>query len=68
MAIMPDIDGGKCNACGLCVSLCSCNAFVFVGQVVAVVETELCNWCTDCEAICPLGAIRCPFEIVFEEI
>ena len=34
--------------------------------VVRVVETEECDWCTECEAVCPNGAITCPFDIVIE--
>ena len=63
---MPVVDEAKCNGCGLCVSVCYCNALVLVGGVVTVVETEECCWCTECEAVCPTGAIACPFEIVFE--
>jgi ferredoxin len=63
---MPVVDKEKCNGCGLCVSVCYCNALVLVGVVVTVVETEECGWCTECEAVCPTGAIACPFEIVIE--
>lgn len=66
MIEMPVVDEAKCNGCGLCVSVCYCNALVLVGGVVTVVETEECSWCTECEAVCPTGAIACPFEIVFE--
>jgi ferredoxin len=38
-----------------------------VGGVVAVIETEGCDWCTMCEAVCPTEALVCPFEIVVEE-
>ena len=38
-----------------------------VDDVVTVVETEECDYCTECEAVCPTGAIRCPYEIVIEE-
>ena len=67
MVEMPFIDREKCNGCGLCVSVCYCNAFVLVGDTIIVVETEECGWCTQCEAICPTGAISCPFEIVVEK-
>lgn len=67
MAMMPEIDQGKCNGCGLCISVCQGGGLVLVGDpVVMVVETELCDWCTMCEAVCPTGAIRCPYEIVIE--
>ncbi len=67
MDLMPALDREKCNGCGLCVRVCHCNAFVMIGNLVAVVETDFCGWCTHCEAICPMGAISCPFEIVIEE-
>jgi ferredoxin len=38
-----------------------------VKNVVTVIETEACGWCLECEAVCPTGAITCPFEIVIEE-
>ena len=68
MAEMPEIDHGKCNGCGLCVSVCSCNAIVLVASVISIIETEECLWCTLCEAVCPTAAITCPFEIVIEEL
>jgi len=67
VAEMPVIDRGKCDGCGLCVSVCYCNALVLVDDVITVMETEACTWCTECEAVCPTGAISCPFEIVIEE-
>lgn len=67
MVEMPVIDSRKCDGCGLCVSVCSCNALIMVGNIVIIVETEDCDWCTLCEAVCPTGALRCPFEIVIEE-
>ena len=67
MAEMPVIDQEKCNGCGLCISVCSCNALVLVDNIITVIETEECHWCTLCEAVCPTGAISCPFEIVIEE-
>ena len=67
MAVMPVIDQVKCNGCGLCVSVCTCNALVLIDNVVTVIETEECHWCTNCEIVCLPGAISCPFEIVIEE-
>ena len=66
MVEMPVVNEAKCDGCGLCVSVCYCNALVLVSGVVIVVETEDCGWCTECEAVCPTGAITCPFEIVIE--
>jgi len=71
MAEMPVIDQEKCNGCGLCLSVCTCKSLVLVGNVVTVIKKKECHqctrWCTLCEAVCPTGAISCPFEIVFEE-
>ena len=66
MIEMPLIEQEKCNGCGLCLSVCSCNALVLVENVVTVIETEECGWCLECEAVCPTGAIICPFEITIE--
>ncbi len=66
MVEMPEVDQKKCNGCGLCVSVCACHALILVNNLVTVVETEECGWCTECEAVCPNGAIACRFEIVIE--
>ena len=65
---MPVIDPEKCNGCGLCISVCSCNALVLVDNVIKIIEVEECDWCLQCEVVCPTGAITCPFEIVIEEL
>jgi MinD superfamily P-loop ATPase len=67
MIIMPITDPAKCNGCGLCTGVCSCNALILVNNIVTVIETEECGWCLECEAVCPTGAISCPFEIVSVE-
>jgi len=67
LAEMPVIDQEKCDGCGLCISVCTCNALVLVENVVTIIETEECGWCIQCEVVCPTEAIACPFEIVVEE-
>lgn len=67
MFCMPILDSLRCNNCGLCLMVCDCGAFSLVGNVVRVVETSECGYCTDCEAICPTGAIQCPYEVIIEE-
>ena len=58
MVEMPVVDWEICNGCGLCVSICYCQALVLIDNVIAVVETEECRWRTQCEAVCPTGAIN----------
>ncbi len=64
---IPVIEQAKCNGCGLCISVCNCNALVLIDNVVRVIATEECDWCTQCEAVCPTRAISCFFEIIIEE-
>ena len=68
MLVKPLLDEGLCNGCGLCVTVCECGALVLVGNVIKLVEVEYCGYCTECEMVCPTGAIECPFEIVIEDI
>jgi MinD superfamily P-loop ATPase len=71
MIAMPVIEPEKCNGCGLCVSVCTCQTLMLVDNVVTFVEKKRCHkctrWCTKCEEVCPTGAISCPFEVVIEE-
>ncbi len=66
MIEMPQVDLEKCNGCGICVSACHCNALIIQKGKAVVIETHACGWCTVCEAVCPEGALSCPFEIVIE--
>ena len=71
MAEMPEIDQEKCNRCGLCISVCSCNMIVLVENFITIIQKKECqgctHWCTLCEDVCPTGAITCSFEVVIEE-
>ena len=67
MMEMPKVFLEKCNGCGLCLYVCNAHALALVGNMITVRETDSCDWCTMCEAVCPTGAITCPFEIVPEK-
>jgi MinD superfamily P-loop ATPase len=60
----PEIDQEKCLGCGDCASWCPKSAVGLVNGKATIVKPEACSYCTECEAICSAGAIRCPFEIV----
>ena len=61
---IPEIDLNKCNGCGDCVEQCPNHAVEIIGYKAVIVRAEDCDYCTDCEVLCPPGAIRCPFEIL----
>ena len=67
MLDLPIINPELCNGCGLCLTVCDCGALILTGSIIAFAETEDCGYCTECEAVCPTGAIQCPYEIVIEE-
>ena len=53
------IDGEKCDACGLCASLCQFGAIRENGTGFAVNSLK-CEGCKVCVACCPVAAIRFP--------
>ena len=61
---IPEIDLSKCDGCGVCVERCPSAATGLVNAKLVIVRPEDCTYCADCEALCPTGAISCPFEIV----
>lgn len=63
---IPRIELGKCDGCGLCVSVCPSSALTLVNGMITFAKSGKCDWCTECEAVCSSGAISCPFEIVAE--
>ena len=68
MAIaVPEIDLDKCTRCGCCIPGCPFNAVELVDGRVVIARPQDCNYCMDCETVCPVDAISCPFEIVVVE-
>ena len=66
MSEKPIINWELCNHCGLCAAVCYEGGLIMVNHVLTVVPEVECDWCAQCEAVCPLNAISCPFEITFE--
>ncbi len=61
---LPQIDLSQCTGCGDCVAGCPTEAVALVGGWPMIVRSEACDYCARCEALCPEGAIGCPYEIV----
>jgi NAD-dependent dihydropyrimidine dehydrogenase PreA subunit len=59
----PVIYPEKCNGCGVCIDVCGQDILYLDRQKVQVRENGDCDWCTNCEAVCPAGAIACPYVI-----
>ena len=67
LIVTPLIDVEKCNGCGLCISVCPCDGLVLIENVINFLKPEGCDWCIQCEVVCPSGAIAFPFEVVVEQ-
>lgn len=66
MSVKPSFDSEKCNLCGLCTTVCECHRFILADGKLTMSETVECQWCQQCELVCPTGAITFPFEVVIE--
>ena len=66
MTVMPELDINLCDGCGLCVIACHGGGIVRAEGEVKIVETEKCDFCAVCEAVCPHQAIRCTYIIVLK--
>ncbi|MCL2664182.1 MAG: 4Fe-4S binding protein [Defluviitaleaceae bacterium] len=52
-----NIDGEKCDGCGLCVEACHEGAIQLIEGKAALVNEEYCDGLGDCLPACPAGAI-----------
>jgi NAD-dependent dihydropyrimidine dehydrogenase PreA subunit len=56
--VIENIDHEKCNGCGLCVKVCSCDVIRMDENKKAVIKyPEECIVCLYCEEDCPQKAI-----------
>ncbi len=62
--ILPGIDRALCTGCADCVDVCHADALAIQELKAVIVKAADCDYCTECEAVCPVGAIMCPFEVV----
>jgi MinD superfamily P-loop ATPase len=62
----PIMEEELCTGCGDCVESCHVGALALVEGKASLAMPWACDYCADCEAICPQGAILCPFEVVVE--
>lgn len=65
MRPVPLIDTRRCTGCGLCVRACPTHAMAMRDGVAVVAAAHACTYVGHCEQICPVEAIRRPFQIVF---
>jgi len=62
---LPEIDLSLCDRCGRCVERCPTGAVEMTPSGPVIVRPDDCTYCTECEAVCPQGAIKCGYEIVW---
>ncbi len=62
--VLPRIDRAVCTGCGDCVDVCHASALTIREQIALIENPDDCDYCTDCEAVCPVNAIACPFEVI----
>ena len=63
---LPEIDLAACTRCGQCVTQCATQAVEMQAVGPVIVRPADCTYCTICEAVCPVGAIACAFEIAWD--
>lgn len=62
---LPEINLLLCTRCGTCVERCSTDAAEMGAEGPFIARPDDCTYCALCDAICPQGAIRCTYEIVW---
>lgn len=54
---VPEVDRGRCVACGECSAICRYSAIVQLKEQI-LVYPELCHSCGGCWLVCPVDAVR----------
>jgi len=62
----PMIDRDRCTGCGDCVLVCHTNALAVQETKAVIVDAADCDFCTECEVVCPVQSILCLFEVVLD--
>ena len=65
--VQPIINYNLCTKCGLCVTGCSVDAMRMTSTGPVLNKPTTCIYCTDCEGLCPTGAIRTPLIVSWQE-
>jgi NAD-dependent dihydropyrimidine dehydrogenase PreA subunit len=63
--VLPEIDLQRCNRCYVCIEQCSTGAVEMGSGGPFIARPDDCTYCALCEGICPEGAIKCGYEIVW---
>ena len=66
MSELPSFDQEKFNGCLLCISVCQKGGIALSGDSIVVNAKADCDYCQQCELVCPTGAISFPFDVVEE--
>jgi len=51
------VDPGRCNNCGICITMCSMGVFANNGDGIYPERSQLCCSCFKCNEFCPRHAI-----------
>lgn len=64
---LPRIDARRCTGSGECIGRCPVHALALVDGRAVLVAPLACTYCTECEEVCPAGAITLPFVVCFTD-
>jgi len=62
---LPIINQERCDRCGKCIDACPVNALYITEDGPVFAQPVTCTYCTECEAVCPQGAIRAPLTVAW---